>query len=224
MTRLSSQFHLLINAGGQSERMGRLKALLPVPARDEPLIRYIARRLRPVAGGKLIVVANDPAICEAVANQGAVRCLPDAYPGTGPLGGLATGLQACVGWAVCVACDMPFVQPAIFQYLCRLAEETDGDGRARWDAVVPKVNERFQPMHALYHKRCLPAIQEDLAQGYYRVNGFYPKIRLRIVTEEELLPLDPDLRSFVNVNTPAEWEQAQKTFVDSQERNRGRRR
>lgn len=187
---------LLINAGGVSRRMGRPKALLPAPGGGEPLIRHIATLLRPLAGD-LLVIANDPAIGAAL-NERPARFLVDAFPGTGPLGGLATGLASIDGWCICVACDLPFVQPAVFRYL--VAQSEDG-----WDAVVPLVAGRPQPLHALYHRRCLPAVETLLRAGGRRMDGFFGEVRCRFVGEEELRPIDPELRSFVNVNTPEEW-------------------
>jgi molybdopterin-guanine dinucleotide biosynthesis protein A len=203
---------LLINAGGKSRRMGEAKALLPVPPGEMPLIRHIGQRLLGLVDA-VVVVANDPAICTAVAPLQA-RCLPDTYPESGPLGGLATGLEAVEGWALCVACDLPLVQPRLFQYLIALAEEGDESGVQRWDAIVPYVEGRPQPLHALYHRRCLPAIVARLEAGERRVDSFFDDIRLRRVTEDEVRRLDPDLHSFFNANTTDEWQHALAQLVD----------
>ena len=56
--------------------------------------------------------------------------------------------------------------------------------------------------------RCLPAIEARLAEGQRRVISFMPDVRTRYVQEDELRRVDPDLRSFVNANTPEEWEAA----------------
>lgn len=188
---------LLLNAGGASRRMGQPKALLPMPGSGEPLIRHIATQLLPLAGD-LLAIANDPAIADALKPLPA-RWLTDAYPDTGPLGGLATGLAGASGWCICVACDLPFVQPALFRYL--LSQTSDD-----WDAIVPQIREHLQPLHALYHPRCLPTIETALRRGQWRMDGFLPHVRTRFVTEEEMRPFDPNLRSFVNVNTPEEWD------------------
>lgn len=193
---------LLLIAGGQSRRMGTAKALLPVPPADVPLIRHVAARLLPLADDGL-AVANDPRICAALAGAvlaGAVpACIPDDQPGRGPLEGLATGLRRVEGWALAVAADLPCVSPPVCQHL--IAQACD-----RWDAVVPLVDDRPQPLHALYHRRCLPAIEAALAAGQRRMDSFWPGVRLRRVPAAELRSLDPELRSFINVNTPEEWQ------------------
>lgn len=188
---------LLLNAGGASRRMGQPKALLPMPGSATPLIRHIATQLLPLAAD-LLVIANDPAILEALHPLPA-RWLTDAYPDSGPLGGLITGLRTCEGWCICVACDLPFVQPRLFRYLL---SQTSQD----WDAIVPRIGERLQPLHALYHPRCLPEMEAALPHGKRRMDSFLPQVRTRFVLNEEMRPYDPELRSFINVNTPEEWD------------------
>jgi len=184
--------------------MGQPKALLLAPDSGEPLLRHIAARLLPLCGG-LVVIANQPAVIDA-ATPLAGRCLADAFPDTGPLGGLATGLAAIDGWCICVACDLPFVQPDIFLYL--IAQCSD-----EWDAVVPIVDGHTEPLHALYHRRALPAVEAALHTGQRRMDSFLSQVRTRFVTEEEMRPHDPHLRSFINVNTPEEWAAAWGTFL-----------
>ncbi len=198
---------LLINAGGVSRRMGRPKALLPAPGSGVPLLRHIAARLLPLAR-ELVVIANDPAIPAVIEPLGG-SWLADAFPGSGPLGGLATGLAARDGWHICVACDLPFVEPAVFRYLLAQADDD-------WDAVIPRVEGLAQPLHALYHRRCLPAVENALGLGERRMDSFLAQVRTCFVGEDALRPLDPALHSFFNVNTPEEWAAAEQIAALSQ--------
>jgi molybdopterin-guanine dinucleotide biosynthesis protein A len=200
-------FTLVINAGGQSRRMGQPKALLPMPPDNQPLLQWIVQRLQPLSPRQTLVIANDPTFPAQVALGAAVTWLVDAYPDTGPLGGLATGLGACDGWAILVACDMPLLNPALFAYFCALAAETDDAGLARWDAIVPVVDGYPEALHTLYHRRCLTAIAARLAAGERRAICFLPDVRVRYVDEAELRDYDPALHSFFNANTPEEWAQ-----------------
>jgi molybdopterin-guanine dinucleotide biosynthesis protein A len=73
---------------------------------------------------------------------------------------------------------------------------------------VPVVNGFEEPLHALYHRRALPAIEAALAAGQRRANSFMPAVRTRYLSEAELRGHDPALHSFFNANTPDEWAQA----------------
>ena len=195
---------LVVNAGGQSRRMGRDKALLPVPPAGQPLLAHVVARLAPLQPAAIVVVTNNAELPALVTLPGAPRFVADAYPATGTLGGIATGLRHTAGWALVVACDLPLVSAPLCEFLWTLAQEQE-DGDDRWDAVVPVVGGYEEPLHALYHVRCLPAIEAHLAQGRRRVISFMPDVRTRYVQEDELRPVDPELRSFVNANTPEEW-------------------
>jgi molybdenum cofactor guanylyltransferase len=123
------------------------------------------------------------------------------------LGGIATALREIDGWALIVACDLPLVSATLCGWLASLAVLPEGSG-AEVDVVVPIVDGYEEPLHALYHRRCLAAIERRLALGERRVISFFPDVRVRRVGEDELRQVDPLLRSFVNVNTPAEWQSA----------------
>lgn len=201
-------FSLVINAGGQSRRMGQAKALLPVPKSGQPLLRHMIERLHALPIDRVIVVANQPNWVQYLPSELPTLYVPDAYPGAGPLGGLATGVQACPDWGICLACDLPLVNPRVLQFLCELAGESLKAGGARWDAIVPQIGGYEQPLHALYQRSVAPAIIKCLAAGERRVTSFLPHVRVRWVSETELRPLDPNLSSFFNVNTPEEWAEA----------------
>lgn len=203
---------LVINAGGQSRRMGTAKALLPVPPQGTPLLSHIAARLAPFAADQLVVVTNDTALPLATHLPSGTIFVPDAYPDSGTLGGIASGLQQAPEWALVVACDLPLVSAELCAMLAGLAGE-QVDGQERWDAVVPVVEGYEEPLHALYHRRCLPAIEARLAAGQRRVISFMPDVRTLYVQEEQLRSADPQLHSFFNTNTPEEWAEAMRLLA-----------
>jgi molybdopterin-guanine dinucleotide biosynthesis protein A len=155
----------------------------------------------------VIVVTNDPGLPAQAQLPAQTIFTADAYPGTGTLGGIATGLQQIDGWAIVVACDLPLISPTVVALLARFAAEPDAT-HYRWDAIVPVVEGYAEPLHALYHRRCLPAIESQLAQGQRRVISFMSDVRTRYVMEAELRAVDPRLHSFVNANTPEAWQAA----------------
>ncbi|MDE3113355.1 MAG: molybdenum cofactor guanylyltransferase [Chloroflexota bacterium] len=177
-------------AGGKSRRMGRDKGWLDL-GDGRPLVRRVIDVASQVAD-EVFLVANDA----RYASLG-LRVVPDRFPAGGVLGGIATGLGAARHERVLVvACDMPFLQADVLRLLVER-----GEG---YDAVVPKVGEEYEPLHALYTKACLPHIERALAAGKMRVISFFGDVRVRAIDEAELRAVDPDLRSITNVNTPEE--------------------
>ena len=206
---------LIVNAGGNSRRMGTPKALLPVPPQGIPLVLHILRRLAPVSAERQILVVNSEDMAQSI--QGALVTAPPSVPpltfvqdrnaDEGTLGGIVSGLQGVEGWAMIVACDLPLVRADLFASLISLAQEQEA-GADRWDVVMPVVGGYEEPLHALYHARCVPPINAYLAAGQRRVISFLRDVRVRYVQEDELRAVDPELRSFVNANTPEEWQYA----------------
>lgn len=203
---------LVVNAGGQSRRMGRAKALLPLPPDDTPLILHIIRRLAPLVGGKIVVVTNDAQVARTVLadaqrkvqkdiqQAGDIQVLPDGWPDGGALGGIATGLAACSGWTIVVACDMPLVDLAIFARLIDVARQ-----QPTLDAIVPRVDGQAQPFHALWHRRALPTLETQLTANILAIQEALVRLNTAWM-DERALGIMPDDRAFLNVNTLAEWE------------------
>lgn len=178
----------IVLAGGHSSRMGRDKATLPWG--DSDLLHTVLGRLAP-ACRELIVVSNIPRRL----TMPAVRVVPDQYIDCGPLGGIQAGLAAAASeYSFVAACDMPFVNAASVEFLWRAA--------AGYDAAVPYIDGYYHPLCAVYHRRCLASVEALLQTGRYRVIDFYPDVRLRAVTREELTTLDQNLRLLRNLNGP----------------------
>ena len=186
----------VIQAGGRSTRMGgQPKALLELGGK-----RIIERVVDTLAGvlDDLLVVTNTP---ERYAFLG-LPMVPDAFPDGGALGGIYTGLRAAGGDAAfTVACDMPFLHPAIV----RMVVERAGEG----DVVIPRTGDQLETMHAVYGKGCLAPMEARLRAGQLKIVGFFADVR---VVELDAAPMArhraPDI-AFMNVNTPEELARAQ---------------
>lgn len=182
----------VILAGGASRRMGRDKALLDFDG--QPLIARIAGRLAGLCA-EVIIAAG---ACGRFAGL-ADRCVEDVYPGVGTLGGLHAGLLAARRNAVAVvACDMPFVDPRVLARMAALAPTAD--------LVILRHEGHVEPLHAIYRKSCLSVIEATILSGERCAYAFHDRLVVRYVDAAELADLDPQLRSFRNVNTVAEWE------------------
>jgi len=186
----------IILAGGKSRRMGEDKRYLVVG--EQTLLERGLGVLRSIFQEVLIVIGQDsPSIG---IDAGVVR---DLVPDCGSLGGLYTGLmQATTPCIFVVACDMPFLdREVIAQFTSR---------RAVADIVMAKLDDRLHPMHALYGKRCLPALEQMIQARQLKIQEVVSQSSLRVeyVTEADVFTIDPSWRSFYNVNTLADLEAA----------------
>ncbi len=183
-------------AGGKSRRMGEDKRDLVVG--DQTLLERGLAVLRSIFQEVLVVIAQDSPPLGVD-----VRIVRDLVPHCGSLGGLYTGLtQATTPSIFVVACDMPFLDQAVIaQFTSR---------RATADIVMAKLAARLHPMHALYGKRCLPTVEQMIRARQLKIQELvsHASLRVRYVTEADLLTIDPSGRSFHNVNTPADLEAA----------------
>lgn len=193
----------IILAGGRSTRMGENKAFLPFG--DRPLIHRVLDELRPHFDD-LILVTNEPERYFALQD---LRVVSDVEPHQGPLGGIFAGLLASRGrHNLVVSCDMPFLNHLLLDYLWSL--------RTWGDVVVPLTHEALAPTCAIYDRQVLPTLHAALQAGERKVMALYPQLRVHYVREDELLPYDPELRSFRNVNTPEDYRQALAALAVSQ--------
>ena len=198
--------------GGRSRRMNLTgdeareaasdKALLPFG--DRPLVVHMAERVKSVCGNATLVGPRD-----RYAHLG-LSVVEDIYPEAGPLGGLHAALSKSGGWwSMVAACDMPNLTCEFLQLLAGIARNSSAD------AVVPAARRSgFEPLCGLYSAACLPDVEKDLRAGHYKLLRFLETLqdqgRLRLVTQEEWLPYDPQGRLFWNVNTPEEYQEARK--------------
>lgn len=199
-TSLISDVTGVLLAGGKSRRMGQDKRLLSVG--DETLYTRSVSVLRAIFERVVVVIAQDSPL---VASDAPV--LRDIIPHCGSLGGLYTGLkEAGTQWVFAVACDMPFLDPGTIRHFTGLKDEGD--------VIMAKLRNGFQPMHALYHRNCLRIMERLIHAQDFKIHRLaeHPELRVRIVTPEELSRVDPDGRSFYNVNTPADLAAARSLF------------
>ena len=121
--------------------------------------------------------------------------------------GIYSGLRAArYPHALVVACDMPLLSLPLLRYMLPLANGSD--------VVIPRVAGLLEPLHAIYGKACLPAMGRLLDQGQRQIIAFFGQVRVRYVEEDEIARCDPHHLSFVNVNTPEDWERVQRLLAE----------
>jgi len=179
--------------------MGRSKAGLELGGKS--LINHVLEKAAGICREIILVTAH---ITEYLDFHH--KIVRDLLPGQGPLGGLATGLfYARYPLALTLACDLPFLQTPL---LARLVQEASQAPPGPL-AVVPRTRFGLEPLVAVYSKDCLPIIQKVLAGGRHKFEDLKsPAVHWREIPEEDLRAVDPELSSFVNVNTPGDLERA----------------
>jgi molybdopterin-guanine dinucleotide biosynthesis protein A len=193
---------IVIQAGGESRRMGSPKALASFCGL--PLICRGLKRLGDFAD-ELIVTSNDQQsldfLCEGVTFNDKLKLYADVLDVRGALSGLYTALYyATKPFVGVVACDMAFPSAPLL-----LAQRDALAANSALDAAVPVTSHGFEPFHAVYRREtCLPLVKEALDAGQVRANSWFPKARLYEFTHEMALEVDPRGGSFINVNTPEE--------------------
>ncbi len=190
---------VVIQAGGESRRMGRSKALVPFLGR--PLIERMVDRLAPVAD-ELVITTNEPEKLEFLLGRTDVdiRLERDLLSERGALRGLYTALMKAENPLVAtVACDMVFASARL------LVAEATKISELHCDAVVPHNKHGFEPFHAVYRKQtCLPAVEKALEEGHASAKSFFDSIDVHPFDREEVLAAEPRGGCFINVNTPDE--------------------
>jgi len=183
----------VIMAGGDSRRMGQDKANLLLGERT--LLQSVAATLQPLFAEVIVSVRQPrpeidlPQVCDDPAHSG-------------PLAGLAAALdRATTPWIFAVACDMPFITPAVIEYLALQ--------RADHQAVVPMIGGHPQPLAAFYSRSCLDEVRACLhGKGKHSFRALLDTMRVCYVSEDQMQALDPLLRSFFDLDTPQDVAQA----------------
>jgi molybdopterin-guanine dinucleotide biosynthesis protein A len=177
-------------AGGASKRMGQPKALLPY--RGTTLVEHIAKIVAEATGSvaaRSVIVVGDP---DRLGNLG-LKVVPDELPSYGPASGIYTALRVTnTDWNLVVACDMPSVTADLLRQLLLRAETAERDCVA---ATGPYGQP--EPLCAVYHRRCLPALTRSIRDKRLRMRDFVKEIGAIWVPVDKL--------ALANVNTPAEW-------------------
>lgn len=177
-----------ILAGGQNRRMKGDKALLPLGGK--PLISHVAERAKRLTPDVFVAAPESQRHKEIG--------LPyefDRHPGIGPIAGLESSLLALTKECLLLlACDMPFVDPAVVQLLL-------SEWSPKHQVVAFRIDGTLLPAPALYRRDVLFAVERLLARREYDLQKLFQEVRVKEVSEERVLKIDPDLKSFVNLNT-----------------------
>lgn len=186
----------IVLAGGRGARMGAPKAALKFG--ESTLLERVVAELSKSFAEVIVAAAPEGQGDLAIRDAGGVKIIRDAIAFQGPLFALRPALEAAASDPVFVcSCDLPLLDASVASALFAMIGERD--------AVIPEVSGRPQPLCAVYRKRCADAIGALLARGERRLTALARAIDARTVAESELRAIDPELRSFFNLNTPEDY-------------------
>jgi molybdenum cofactor guanylyltransferase len=185
----------IVLCGGKSSRMGLPKALLPFG--PELLLQRVVRLLGECVAPIVVVAAADQDLPDL---PGEVLIARDRDEYRGPLAGIAGGLAALGDRSLAAfvtSCDVPFLAPA---FVRRVIERL-----GQVDVVVPRAGGFYHPLAAVYRTSVLPNVEALLSADLLRPVFLFERVRTRELMADELLDVDPHLRSLANLNHPADY-------------------
>jgi len=179
---------ILLSGGGARRMNGANKAFLMIGG--ERLIDRNVRLYRELFD-EVILVTNSPRDYLDLD----LTIVTDIVKGKGPLGGIYTGLFFCRSdHAFVAACDMPFLNGDFIRFM---TEQVHGH-----DIVVPEMPDGLQPLHAVYSRKCMPAIRRCIDEDRLKVTGFYKRYKVLRIQADDVTRFDPESRMFLNINVP----------------------
>ncbi|MDA8222525.1 MAG: molybdenum cofactor guanylyltransferase [Desulfitobacterium hafniense] len=181
----------ILLAGGKSSRMKKDKAFLEMDG--QPLVERSLEVLQTIFS-EVIISSNKPELF----TRYEVPIIKDELLDRGPIEGLYQGLKtAAYDNVFFVACDMPFLKTDLIRFLAKWIPE--------YDIVVPKTHSGLHPLHAFYHRCCLPTIKNSLEAGRLKIIDLFLVCSVKYVEETELESFSDLANVFYNVNTPEDW-------------------
>ncbi len=192
----------VVLVGGRSERMGADKASLEW--RGASLLVHVVSAVCDGLASPRIDQLQGPVVVVRAAGQelplmpDGVEVIDDTRPGRGPLQGLRDALAALTGRAdvaFVAATDLPLLRPELVTLVLDAVRDDV-------DAAVPTVGGRRQPLAAAYRTSLLGVVDDLLEDDERRLGSVLERCRVRELEEEALRHVDPELISFVNLNTP----------------------
>jgi molybdenum cofactor guanylyltransferase len=191
-----------ILAGGQSRRMGTDKALLRPRPDGKGVLAIVIKAAGTVSDDVFVVAPRRPAYVDL-----GCRLVPERALGAGPLSGVEAALRAARhDRCLVLACDLPLLSASLLHRLTTWPCDRD--------ALVPLVPDPFidggfrpQPLVAVYERRCLSRVSALIDSGERRLGALLDRLDVCFIPPGALTEVDPDLRSFLNLNTPADLEQ-----------------
>jgi molybdopterin-guanine dinucleotide biosynthesis protein A len=183
----------LILAGGENKRIPLLKGFLEI--RDGKILEVSIQHLRKVFN-RIILSVNTP---EHYYYLG-LPMVGDIIQVRGPMTGIFSALSLPdVSEVFVTACDMPDINGILIKYIA-------GRWASEYDAAIPVFNNEPQPLFGVYAKRVVQRMEEALHHDKRSLRGFLRDCNVLYIQEADVRKIDPEGRSFVNINTMQDFE------------------
>jgi molybdopterin-guanine dinucleotide biosynthesis protein A len=195
-------------SGGASSRFGRDKAL--VRFGSIPLLLQIVKLAR-TCTSEVAVVAGAHKYGDLDAS---LEIIDDRWPGEGPLGGIITGLQHSAAtnhpaeWNLILSCDMPFLSAEWLQFLVDRAVASAPETQV----ILPHSTHGPEPLCACYRTSAAEPLKNVFDLGIRKVTQALKQVRTEVLDESVWKRFDSAGRLFWNMNTPADFEEAQRLW------------
>jgi molybdopterin-guanine dinucleotide biosynthesis protein A len=189
-----------ILSGGENTRMPVLKGFLKVEGRT--IIERSLGVLRKFFD-KVVISTNMP---ERYFCFGA-PLIGDVKKERGPMTGILSILTSMKNdSAFVVACDMPFISERLIRYMVDSFEGQGSRVKGQVDAVIPVFNGKYEPLFGIYTKNAVGMMEDAVDRGEKGIYEILKKLNVLYIEESEVRKLDPDGKSFVNINTMEDYE------------------
>ncbi len=183
----------LILAGGENKRIPFIKGFLEIQNR-----RIIERNLEILSKifRKVVISTNTPEIYCYLG----VQMVGDVLDTRGPMTGILSALiNPEISDIFVTACDMPYINAILIKHI---TEKWDG----KRDAVIPIYYKRPQPLFGMYSKRIAVRMEDSIRKGRKSLRDFLEEINVLYIHEDVVRSIDPEGRSFVNINTVKDYQ------------------
>ena len=178
----------IILAGGENKRFPVIKGFLEISGK-----RIIERNIELLKGifDRVIISTNNPELYFYLG----VLMVGDVVEYRGPMTGILSGLTIPeVSEVFVTACDMPFINAELIKYIVDKWEK-------EYDALIPIFDDKPQPLLGIYSKRIAKSMEQSIINGERSLREFLRGINVFYINEEEVRNIDPESRSFININT-----------------------
>jgi molybdopterin-guanine dinucleotide biosynthesis protein A len=175
-----------------------------------PLLLEIARLAQTCATDVLVVASG-----RKYSNLGAdLKSIDDRWPGEGPLGGIITALQhtaatdRSIEWNLILSCDMPFLTAEWLKFLVDHAHASPPEIQV----ILPHSAHGPEPLCACYRTSAADPLKNVFDRGVRKVTQALQQVRTEVLDESVWKRFDSAGRLFWNMNTPADFAEAQRLW------------